>query len=172
MFTLLYVFLFSTNICCLSLRSSGHVLVYFLSYKSNKAFPMLCHSFIKSNRLATSLLDQIGAEFPPVPNNAAKGADALANQSGIRVLARIQPIGGIGRKYTLLIRGAAKRTVLAVGLEVRLDVILFHHKVEGQFLSVGKTISGGAEARISHICLLYTSPSPRDRQKSRMPSSA
>ena len=27
------------------------------------------------------------------------------------------------------------------------------------------------EVRISH-CLLYTSPSPRDRQKSRMPSSA
>ena len=25
---------------------------------------------------------------------------------------------------------------------------------------------------VSHICLLYTSPSPRDRQKSRMPSSA
>ena len=24
----------------------------------------------------------------------------------------------------------------------------------------------------SHCCLLYTSPSPRDRQKSRMPSSA
>ena len=26
--------------------------------------------------------------------------------------------------------------------------------------------------QMSHICLLYTSPSPRDRQKSRMPSSA
>ena len=25
---------------------------------------------------------------------------------------------------------------------------------------------------MGHICLLYTSPSPRDRQKSRMPSSA
>ena len=25
---------------------------------------------------------------------------------------------------------------------------------------------------LHHICLLYTSPSPRDRQKSRMPSSA
>ena len=24
----------------------------------------------------------------------------------------------------------------------------------------------------AHVCLLYTSPSPRDRQKSRMPSSA
>ena len=29
-----------------------------------------------------------------------------------------------------------------------------------------------SKARKDHICLLYTSPSPRDRQKSRMPSSA
>ena len=29
-----------------------------------------------------------------------------------------------------------------------------------------------AEMILSHTCLLYTSPSPRDRQKSRMPSSA
>ena len=29
-----------------------------------------------------------------------------------------------------------------------------------------------SEARARYICLLYTSPSPRDRQKSRMPSSA
>ena len=29
-----------------------------------------------------------------------------------------------------------------------------------------------AADRIQKICLLYTSPSPRDRQKSRMPSSA
>ena len=28
------------------------------------------------------------------------------------------------------------------------------------------------DATIYYICLLYTSPSPRDRQKSRMPSSA
>ena len=31
---------------------------------------------------------------------------------------------------------------------------------------------GGEIRRLSSICLLYTSPSPRDRQKSRMPSSA
>ena len=30
----------------------------------------------------------------------------------------------------------------------------------------------GADATLSKDCLLYTSPSPRDRQKSRMPSSA
>ena len=29
-----------------------------------------------------------------------------------------------------------------------------------------------AAFRLGYICLLYTSPSPRDRQKSRMPSSA
>ena len=30
----------------------------------------------------------------------------------------------------------------------------------------------GTQAAINNNCLLYTSPSPRDRQKSRMPSSA
>ena len=30
----------------------------------------------------------------------------------------------------------------------------------------------GPQSHISRACLLYTSPSPRDRQKSRMPSSA
>ena len=33
-------------------------------------------------------------------------------------------------------------------------------------------ISDKVQLRISEACLLYTSPSPRDRQKSRMPSSA
>ena len=32
--------------------------------------------------------------------------------------------------------------------------------------------SSGSDIYKSHTCLLYTSPSPRDRQKSRMPSSA
>ena len=31
---------------------------------------------------------------------------------------------------------------------------------------------GGVVVENSYVCLLYTSPSPRDRQKSRMPSSA
>ena len=36
----------------------------------------------------------------------------------------------------------------------------------------GYTASAKASATQSNDCLLYTSPSPRDRQKSRMPSSA
>ena len=38
--------------------------------------------------------------------------------------------------------------------------------VQGKFGKLG--VSGGPDIS----CLLYTSPSPRDRQKSRMPSSA
>ena len=34
------------------------------------------------------------------------------------------------------------------------------------------TKNGKGDLAVMSICLLYTSPSPRDRQKSRMPSSA
>ena len=47
--------------------------------------------------------------------------------------------------------------------------------VDGQRLIDLDIESAGKEQRKSNIykgCLLYTSPSPRDRQKSRMPSSA
>ena len=37
---------------------------------------------------------------------------------------------------------------------------------------IGMKVMMGPYVKYSHICLLYTSPSPRDRQKSRMPSSA
>ena len=40
-------------------------------------------------------------------------------------------------------------------------------------LQIIEQISGGYTTQaVSDSCLLYTSPSPRDRQKSRMPSSA
>ena len=35
-----------------------------------------------------------------------------------------------------------------------------------------KAIKAAQYVRLASLCLLYTSPSPRDRQKSRMPSSA
>ena len=42
----------------------------------------------------------------------------------------------------------------------------------GQFLRESKRGLPTIKAAVSKSCLLYTSPSPRDRQKSRMPSSA
>ena len=47
-----------------------------------------------------------------------------------------------------------------------------HHK-DFRTLAINYVIkAGGPAVKTSFFCLLYTSPSPRDRQKSRMPSSA
>ena len=40
------------------------------------------------------------------------------------------------------------------------------------YVAGGKTLTNVAPTSSGSVCLLYTSPSPRDRQKSRMPSSA
>ena len=46
-------------------------------------------------------------------------------------------------------------------------------KTRGIYPRWAKVFSKGPENKDEYsICLLYTSPSPRDRQKSRMPSSA
>ena len=42
----------------------------------------------------------------------------------------------------------------------------------GEFAPTGNSLQTGGAAPTGNACLLYTSPSPRDRQKSRMPSSA
>ena len=43
---------------------------------------------------------------------------------------------------------------------------------DGEFMIFGMTIDVLEQLRLQYICLLYTSPSPRDRTRSRMPSSA
>ena len=53
-----------------------------------------------------------------------------------------------------------------------------HHTVEDIGITLGQAFNNALDKtgirRYGHayVCLLYTSPSPRDRQKSRMPSSA
>ena len=42
----------------------------------------------------------------------------------------------------------------------------------GKSTDFGQIAETGSAIRSDDVCLLYTSPSPRDRQKSRMPSSA
>ena len=55
-------------------------------------------------------------------------------------------------------------------------IVKFLKDMGVSFDSVGAIIRGGDDCHIVNFhgstCLLYTSPSPRDRQKSRMPSSA
>ena len=51
------------------------------------------------------------------------------------------------------------------------ETLDFHHgKHHNAYVTKGNELL--ADAGLSADCLLYTSPSPRDRQKPRMPSSA
>ena len=43
---------------------------------------------------------------------------------------------------------------------------------QGEFMRVGQQIATGRKVVNPSDCLLYTSPSPRDMRRSRMPSSA
>ena len=49
---------------------------------------------------------------------------------------------------------------------------LAEHSGIEKFIESAISEMGGLDILINNACLLYTSPSPRDRQKSRMPSSA
>ena len=82
-------------------------------------------------------------------------ADAL-DQIGSEILARKDELG------SLLAREEGKTLPEAVGEAARAGNIF-------KFFA-GEALRGGGESVPS--CLLYTSPSPRDRTRSRMPSSA
>ena len=64
--------------------------------------------------------------------------------------------------------------ILAAGLSTRLGIQKSLIDIDGKPLiewMKNNLLSAGIQ-RVYAVCLLYTSPSPRDRQKSRMPSSA
>ena len=64
--------------------------------------------------------------------------------------------------------------LLIIGISTTLITLSFNtvSSIEKQTNSVEEYSRFLAEESIVSGCLLYTSPSPRDRQKSRMPSSA
>ena len=77
----------------------------------------------------------------------------VADNSGAKKVACIKVLGGSHRRY------ATVGDIIMVAVKEAIP----HSKVKkGDVM----------QAVIVRTCLLYTSPSPRDRQKSRMPSSA
>ena len=59
-----------------------------------------------------------------------------------------------------------------IGRPVQVPVVVARGKKTGPIFGITAALHGNELNGIPVICLLYTSPSPRDRQKSRMPSSA
>ena len=53
--------------------------------------------------------------------------------------------------------------------QTRVDTVIPYFE---RFTSLWPTLEDLAAAEESEVCLLYTSPSPRDKRQSRMPSSA
>ena len=110
----------------------------------------------------------------------------ITAQSGIRVGAgqSISPVSGIityygdGSQLTGIEVGITTEALVANNSVVTLDLTKQDHKITATGICT-ITVTGGTEAdshtvRLinSGICLLYTSPSPRDQRGSRMPSSA
>src|SRR5674476_310753 len=79
-------------------------------------------------------------------------------------------VGGIGYQVQVtqpelhLIGMSQEKVKLYTYMAVREDAITLYGFLHHSELEMFKILIG--------VCLLYTSPSPRDRQKSRMPSSA
>ena len=81
---------------------------------------------------------------------------------------------GIAQRATRALR--AQFPELGVITDVALDPFTTHGQDgildEEGYVQNDITVDALVKQALSHACLLYTSPSPRDRQKSRMPSSA
>ena len=74
-------------------------------------------------------------------------------------------------KFLSLIAASLMLATVSAKAEV---VVASAGPMSGQYASFGAQLKAGAEMWLKHVnnCLLYTSPSPRDRVRSRMPSSA
>ena len=97
-----------------------------------------------------------------------------AQESQYELPSRIYLFQGLpkGDKMELIIQKAVELGAYAVvPVETRRCVVKLDAKKAQKKVSRWQQISESA-AKQSKRCLLYTSPSPRDRQKSRMPSSA
>ena len=92
----------------------------------------------------------------------------------MRIWTYLRPFSFREEAYTVEVFFTFAHTVSRLFLGDRLlDEQSVHHMNGIQVLVHSLTSADGEQAKIEvGYCLLYTSPSPRDRQKSRMPSSA
>ena len=98
-------------------------------------------------------------------------------------LSQYKTLNFVGNFYTTVIRGVPELLVIYLLFFGGSGAIMYVASIFGYYeyieinafitgaVAIG-IISGAYSTEVFRGCLLYTSPSPRDRQKSRMPSSA
>ena len=100
---------------------------------------------------------------------------SLSACRGVRTLAQVRFVAPSLRCNSLQGSRQAVARASSEAAEQAVDATVAEPLPTGDLdLRVGKILSveKHPEADTLYVCLLYTSPSPRDRQKSRMPSSA
>ena len=128
---------------------------------------------------------QVGGEVPALNGQkVTKSVSTLQDANDIAALARCDIILTCqGGDYTNAIFPALRASGwqghwidAASALRMKEDAVLILDPVNRPVIDRALAAGGknwiGSNCTVSLICLLYTSPSPRDRQKSRMPSSA
>ena len=99
-----------------------------------------------------------------------------ANGVDVRINCDVEAINvGTDGVQSVVINGRtikAKTVVSNANLRSTIFKLIGEDKFDQSFIDDAKAVRLNNSSTQVYICLLYTSPSPRDRQKSRMPSSA
>eukprot|EP01017_Pseudomicrothorax_dubius_P024050 TRINITY_DN25599_c0_g1_i1.p1 TRINITY_DN25599_c0_g1~~TRINITY_DN25599_c0_g1_i1.p1 ORF type:complete len:129 (-),score=23.69 TRINITY_DN25599_c0_g1_i1:11-397(-) len=115
---------------------------------------------VGKSKLTARLINQINGE--------------IINGDALQIYKNFRVASNIGNEYN----SSRPRLLGAYNLfEERINAVTFKTLVEKEIEDIYSqnkqpVIEGGSAFYLNNFCLLYTSPSPRDRQKSRMPSSA
>ena len=108
-------------------------------------------------------------EVLQIPGLGPKKVRALWKELGVEDLAKLKEVCEAGAVAELKGFGAKTQTKILEGIKNRVAYGKRHRWY--QAAAVAEPILAGLRA-LPQVCLLYTSPSPRDRTRSRMPSSA
>ena len=100
----------------------------------------------------------------PAEIHALVGENGAGKSTLMKVLSGVYPHGSY--EGTIILDGEERR-FRDINNSEALGIIIIH-----QELALIPLMSIAENVFLSHPCLLYTSPSPRDRTRSRMPSSA
>ena len=125
------------------------------------------------------LKDELTAYNPLIPNGKELTATLMFEiDNPVSRAAFLSKVGGIEEKVFIKINGQSikaipEEDVDRTSAEGKASSVQFiHFEFSDDQIQKFKSDGVGVEIGIDHNCLLYTSPSPRDVEESRMPSSA